>query len=154
MITDWGWYTFAELSGAQVYGLLALRQEVFVLEQQCLYHDIDGRDDQAQHLLGTGSAGQVLAYLRVLPPGVAAPHVAIGRVVTHRAARGHGAGRALMARGVAWAEEHYPGQAIFLAAQHHLASFYASFGFVATGEPYIEDGIPHVDMLRQPSSEF
>jgi ElaA protein len=151
MIT-WQWNGFADLTVAQLYAMLALRQEVFVLEQTCLYPDIDGLDPGAYHLLGwrhddDDGKPALVAHLRCLAPGAKYTEMSIGRVVTSPAARGSGLGRELVAQGIALAQELHPGHAIRIGAQAHLAQFYGSFGFVTVSAPYDEDGIMHVDML-------
>ena len=151
---EWQWSGFADLTVAQLYEMLALRQQVFVLEQTCLYPDIDGLDPDAHHLLGwTTLEGrrQLAASLRCLAPGAKYEEMSLGRVVTSPAARGTGLGRELVAQGIACAEQLHPGHAIRIGAQAHLERFYAGFGFVTVSEPYDEDGIMHVDMLRAPS---
>jgi ElaA protein len=149
MIT-WQWSGFAGLTVPQLYAMLALRQEVFVLEQACLYPDIDGRDQEAHHLLGWRSVEgrpELVAHLRCLAPGAKYEEMSIGRVVTSPAARGTGLGRELVAQGIALARRLHPGHAIRIGAQAHLEHFYASFGFVTVSEPYDEDGILHIDMV-------
>jgi ElaA protein len=124
---------------------------VFILEQTCLYPDIDGLDPQAHHLLGWRTIDgkrRLAAYLRVLGPGVKYDEMSLGRVITTKAARGSGAGRALLAEGIARAEALYPGHRIRIGAQQYLEGFYRSFGFETVSAPYDEDGIMHVDMLR------
>jgi len=151
---EWQWSSFADLTVAQLYEMLALRQQVFVLEQTCLYPDIDGLDPGAHHLLGwTTLEGrrQLAASLRCLAPGAKYEEMSLGRVVTSPAARGTGLGRELVAQGIACAEQLHPGHAIRIGAQAHLERFYAGFGFVTVSEPYDEDGIMHVDMLRPAS---
>ncbi|MFG6455617.1 GNAT family N-acetyltransferase [Roseateles sp. BYS96W] len=145
---NWHCTPFAELGVQQLHDVLRLRSEVFVVEQQCVFLEIDGLDPKTWHLLGTGDDGQLLAYTRLIPPGVKAPDALIGRVVTAPAARGGGTGRALMAESITQCERLWPGHAITLHAQAHLQRFYGSFGFEPVGEPYIEDGIPHVEMRR------
>ena len=150
-MTDWQWSTFAELSGADVYEVMALRHRVFVLEQQCLYEDFDGLDADAHHLLGWRDIDgkRVLAgYLRLLAPGVKYPEMSLGRVLTNKAARGLGVGRDLLSQGIAHAERQYPGQRIRIGAQQYLEAFYGSFGFETVTPVYVEDGIAHIDMLR------
>jgi ElaA protein len=151
---EWQWNSFADLSVGALYEMLALRQEVFVLEQTCLYPDIDGLDPGAYHLLGwrTGADGKrvLAATLRCLAPGAKYAEMSLGRVVTSPAARGTGLGRELVAQGIACAERLHPGHAIRIGAQAHLEAFYGSFGFVTVSAPYDEDGIMHVDMLRAP----
>lgn len=149
MIT-WQWSSFDGLTVKQLYAMLALRQEVFVLEQNCLYPDIDGLDPDAWHLLGWRNAGdelELVAHLRCLAPGAKYTEMSIGRVVTSPAARGTGLGRELVAQGLEFARMLHPGHAIRIGAQAHLEAFYAGFGFVTVSEPYDEDGILHIDML-------
>jgi ElaA protein len=148
---DWEWRRFDELSGADLYAVMASRQDVFILEQRCLYPDLDGYDQGAHHLLGwhtAGGARVLAAYLRCIAPGVKFDEMSLGRVLTTRGARGGGSGRALLAEGIARAERQHPGQRIRIGAQQHLEAFYASFGFTTVSAPYDEDGIMHVDMLR------
>lgn len=150
-MTEWQWHSFAELSTADLYTLLAQRQQVFVLEQCCLFNDFDGLDDDAYHLLGWRTIDgkrQLAGYLRCLAPGVKYTEMSLGRVLTAKAARGLGVGRELLAHGIANAERQYPGHRIRIGAQQYLEPFYASFGFETVTEPYEEDGIMHVDMLR------
>lgn len=149
--TEWQWRHFDELSNVELYTVLAQRQQVFVLEQQCLYGDIDELDRDAHHLLGwrmLSGRRQLAAYLRVLAPGVKFAEMALGRVLTTQAARGTGVGRELIAQGILHAEQRHPGQRIRIDAQAHLEAFYGSFGFVKASEPYDEDGILHIEMLR------
>ena len=151
-MTEWQWRSFAELSGHELYDLLALRQQVFVLEQQCLYNDFDGLDAAAHHLLGWRTIDgrrHLAACLRCLAPGAKYTEMSLGRVLTTKAARGAGIGRELLAQGIEHAERQHPGHAIKIGAQRYLEAFYASFGFVTISAPYEEDGITHVDMLRQ-----
>ena len=145
----WRWATFDNLTLAELYDLMRLRQEVFVVEQNCPYLDADGYDDKARHLLGRAGDGQLIACLRLFAPGVKSPHDAcIGRVCTALSARGSGLGRALMTRGIVEAERLWPDQGLRVSAQHYLLRFYESLGFVVKGEIYDEDGIPHVEMRR------
>jgi ElaA protein len=148
---EWHWLSFQELSNAQLYEVLAQRQKVFVLEQQCLYNDFDGLDVDAHHLLGWRTEdGQrkLVAYLRCLAPGAKYEEMSLGRVLTTLAARRSGAGRELLARGIECAQRQHPGHRIRIGAQQYLERFYQSFGFQTISEPYDEDGIMHVDMLR------
>lgn len=148
---EWQWRSFHELTNVELYEVLAQRQQVFVLEQQCFYNDIDGLDIGAHHLLGWRSVDgrrELAAYLRVLAPGAKYDEMSIGRVLTTQAARGTGAGRELLARGIDCAERLHPGHRIKIGAQQYLEKFYQSFGFQTISEPYDEDGIMHIDMLR------
>jgi ElaA protein len=148
---EWQWQGFAQLSGADLYEVLAARQNVFVLEQQCLYLDIDGLDPGAHHLLGwrkvDGKRG-LAAYLRCLAPGTKYAEISLGRVLTTSGNRGDGIGRELMGKGIAYAQQQHPGQRIRISAQAYLERFYAGFGFETVSAPYDEDGIWHIDMLR------
>jgi ElaA protein len=145
----WTCVPFSELSVEHLYDVLALRSEVFVVEQQCVFLDIDGLDRQTWHLLGHGDDGRLLAYARLIPPGLKAPDALIGRVVTSPAARGGGTGRQLMAEALAQCGRLWPTHSITLHAQAHLERFYASFGFAPVGEQYMEDGIPHQEMQKR-----
>lgn len=142
----WKDRAFDELTPAQLYAILALRQRVFVVEQKCAYLDADGHDAEARHLWAEDDAGVVHAYLRILPAGAKFAEVAIGRVVTSPESRGTGLGRVLMNRGI----ELVGPSPIKLGAQAHLEAFYTSLGFVTCSAIYDEDGIPHIDMLRTP----
>ncbi|MBT9504829.1 MAG: GNAT family N-acetyltransferase [Burkholderiaceae bacterium] len=147
MALVWSCKAFDALSAAELYQSLQLRSEVFVLEQQCVYLDPDGLDLQAWHLMGRDD-DRLLAYLRLLPPGLKADEPVIGRVVTTPAARGSGLGRQLLSQALVECEKLWPGRALFLSAQAHLQSFYGGLGFVPVSGQYVEDGIAHVDMRR------
>ena len=148
----WQWVSFNELTTTELYALLQLRQEVFAVEQNCVYQDLDGRDQQSLHLLGwmtTEEAEQLVAYVRVLPPGVAYNECSIGRFVTALSVRGTGFGKALMNEALRNLYREYPNQAVRISAQHHLEGVYAKYGFKAASEPYMEDGIPHIAMVLE-----
>ncbi len=150
-MTDWQWKTFAQLSVAELYAVLTARAQVFVLEQQCLFQDMDGLDQEAHHLMGWHNVDgqrQLGAYLRCLAPGAKYVEMSLGRVLTMASGRGLGLGRELLAAGIAHAERQHPGQRIRIGAQQYLEHFYAGFGFQTVSAPYEEDGIVHVDMLR------
>lgn len=144
---NWRWKTFAELEREELYACLRLRQQVFVVEQGCAFLDADGLDGEARHLLGVDGAGELCAYLRVLAPGRVYREIAIGRVVTAPQIRGRGLGRELFARGLRLARRCFPGHGVRIGAQQRLVPFYREAGFVTAGEPYLEDGIRHVEML-------
>ena len=144
---NWQWSRFGELGVDNLYDALQLRCRVFVLEQGP-YLDPDGIDRQAWHLLGRDEGGALVAYLRVVDPGVKYAEPSIGRVIIAAEVRGNGSGRALMAEGLAGCERHWTGRAIRISAQAHLERFYEGFGFVRVGPNYGEDNIPHVEMLR------
>ncbi|WP_417686122.1 GNAT family N-acetyltransferase [Roseibium sp.] len=154
MNLDGEWLGFDELGTRRLHDLLRLRQDVFVVEQDCAFPEIDGKDPQALHyLLVSKSTGAIAGALRIfLPESVGGPSGAtesrIGRVVTAPGYRGTGLGRRLMAAGVAKCLETAPGTPIHLSAQAHLENFYKDFGFERVSQDYLEDGIPHVDMIR------
>jgi ElaA protein len=148
----WSWSRFEDLSLQGLYELLALRQRVFILEQGP-YLDADGLDQHSWHLLGRDEGGTLLAYLRIVDPGFKYGEPSIGRVVTDIALRGSGAGRSLLAEGVAGCERFWPGRAVRISAQAHLQRFYGDFGFAPVGEAYLEDNIAHIEMLRSASKE-
>lgn len=144
---NWFWLTFAELSRQQLYSLLQLRQAVFVVEQNCVYLDADSFDQDAWHLLGENS-GQLAAYCRVLKPGGKYSEVSIGRVLTAEKFRGLGLGKELMSVALTHIESEFPASAVRISAQLYLKKYYQDFGFKPVSEPYDEDGIPHIEMLR------
>jgi ElaA protein len=147
----WSWLRFEHLSVDDVYDLLALRSEIFVVEQDCVFLDPDGSDRQAWHLLGrvndeTSPRPWLGAYLRCLDAGVHYPEPSIGRVVVSGKLRGLGGGRVLMDEGLARVRMAWPSEDIVINAQRRLEAFYASLGFRTEGLPYDEDGIDHVAM--------
>ncbi|MDP9205701.1 MAG: GNAT family N-acetyltransferase [Gemmatimonadota bacterium] len=147
----WQWSPFRELRPEDLYAIVRLREEVFIVEQQCAYHDADGRDPQAWHLLGWSDreAGRSLvAYARIFEPGIRYTEGSIGRVVTAPKVRGTGLGRALMAEALRRLDGLAPGRTVKIAAQRRLEKFYLDLGFKTVSSPYEEDGIIHVDMLR------
>ena len=144
---NWVWQRFAELGVDGLYDALQLRCRVFILEQGP-YLDPDGIDRHAWHLLGRDAQGVLVATLRLVDPGVKYAEPSIGRVVTAPEVRGTGLGRALMAEGVAGCDRLWPGRGLRISAQAHLERFYNGFGFARTGDDYLEDGIPHVEMIR------
>src|SRR5262245_33887041 len=148
LTVEWITRTFDQLTVDELYDVLQLRQAVFVVEQKCWYLDADGLDKQSLHLLGRLPSGQLACYLRIVPPGHRFNEPSIGRVVVDHNLRRYRIGTLLMTRGVELAEERYPTFGIFLSAQKYLEHFYRSFGFTSTGDEYLEDGIPHVDMHR------
>lgn len=148
MTIDWRWRSYTELSPLEIHAIFAARQAVFIVEQACPYLDIDGKDPQAHHLAGWDGE-QLVAYLRLLPPGVSYPdEPSLGRIITTKISRGTGLGRELVARGLEKLHELYPTLPTRIGAQAHLHKFYASLGFEQSSEPYDEDGIMHIEMLR------
>ena len=143
---NWHWCRFEDLGVHELYDALALRMRVFVLEQGP-YQDADGLDPHASHLLGR-EKGALIAYLRVVDPGRKYEEPSIGRVVVAPEARGRALGRALMQEGIARSRAAWPGRGIRISAQTRLERFYRSLGFELVGAEYLEDGIPHIEMLR------
>ncbi len=144
----WRACRFDELTLRELQFIYMARQEVFGIEQNCVYLDVDGADESSHHLAAwSAQPSMPLAYARIVAPGVKYAEPSIGRVITTASARGTGLGRELMRRAIALARELYPGQGLRISAQSHLEGFYGSFGFVIVGERYLEDGIPHTEML-------
>jgi ElaA protein len=152
MQLTWNHILFPDLTTTQLYEILRLRAEVFVVEQDCVYQDLDDKDQQAIHLLGMTKDGQLAAYTRIVDKGVSYPDFAsIGRVITAPFARGKGLGRPLMQESIKSLFAQFGEQPIKIGAQAHLQKYYRSLGFVTVGEVYDEDGIPHVSMVYKKS---
>lgn len=145
----WTWHAWRDLTPDLLHAFLKLRSDIFVVEQNCVFPEMDGLDPVCEHLCGHDASGMLVAYLRLVPPGVKYPLPAIGRLVVHQRARKTGAGRAAMLQGLRQCALRHPGADIFLQAQQHLEPFYGSLGFTRSSEPYLEDGIWHVDMIRK-----
>ena len=140
--------TFEALTNTQLYAIMKLRQEVFVVEQDCPYLDADGNDLQSHHLIGQNEKGEILAYTRLLAKGISYPnYCSIGRVVVSDKIRGTGAGHGLMQKSIEQCKLIFPGQALKISAQTYLDKFYQNLGFTPTGESYLEDNIPHQAMV-------
>jgi ElaA protein len=152
MTLQWQTLAFTELTGEQVYAILRLRQQVFVVEQRCAYLDLDNLDQQATHMLGVRGK-ELVAYQRCLAPGLSYPESALGRIVVSASMRGRQLGRELVQRGIEHNLSRWPGSGIRINAQAHLQDYYGALGFAAEGGEYLEDGIPHRQMLyRAPGS--
>lgn len=158
---DWTWHAWPQLDPDTLYAFLKLRSDIFVVEQNCVFPEMDGLDPRCTHLCGRDAAGRLLVYLRLVPPGLerrthqvegerpALPDgPALGRLVVAAEARGRGLARAAVAEGLRACGLRFHGQPVRLSAQQHLEPFYASMGFERRGEAYLEDGIWHVDMLK------
>lgn len=139
--------TFEELTLNELYEILQLRSEVFVVEQDCVYQDIDGKDQKAVHIFGT-KEDKIVAYTRCFPPGAYFQMAAIGRVVVTIDQRKYGYGHEIMRSSVQVIERRYHSKEIKVSAQTHLKKFYESHGFEQAGEGYLEDGIPHIGMIK------
>ncbi len=138
---------FSELKLTELYDILQLRSEVFVVEQNCVYQDIDSKDAEALHVIGFKN-GKIVAYTRCFKPGYYFAEAAIGRVVVKDSERKHGYGHEIMKASAKAIKEHYNTSRIKLSAQQYLIKFYESHGYKITGEGYLEDGIPHIAMVR------
>jgi ElaA protein len=144
------WKKFNELSADELYLMLKLRQAVFIVEQKCPYHDMDGVDQQCLHLMVRyEKTGDCVGTERIVPPGKNYEGPAIGRVAVDMHFQGHGLGRKMMEEGIAKCEKLYPGRQIHLGAQRYLKKFYESLGFEDQKLPYLEDGVPHLYMVRK-----
>lgn len=145
-LVDWKLATLDTLTAPELYQMLQLRTEVFVIEQNCIFQDMDGADDQAVHLLGT-QGGQLIAYARLFPSGIKFKEASIGRVVTRGSARGGGLGHVLIQRAVTSVHTLWGMQPIRIGAQARLKGYYSQHGFADVGVPYVEDGIDHLEMV-------
>jgi len=149
----WQWSKFEDLSPTDIYQILKIRQEVFVLEQDCAYLDADNLDISAWHLIvwdkNDKNKQYISAYLRVVYPGLKYKEPAIGRLLTDAKSRRTGLGKQLMIEALAKIQTEYPGSSTRISAQTYLLDFYTDLGFETINEPYDEDGIPHIEMLHQ-----
>ena len=160
---EWVAMPFHALDPAVLYRILALRASIFMIEQECLYQDLDGQDPQGLHVVGirpwgaTGSSRatmfDVIATARILLPRVGFDDPSMGRLCVAQPFRQRGLGRTLLAHTLQSAREAFPGQPIRISAQAHLANFYRSAGFMPVSDPYLEDGIPHLEMLIAPQKD-
>ena len=144
---EWTLKKFTELSNEELYQVLRLRSEVFVVEQGCNFMDMDNKDQKCDHLLGQ-KEGKLFAYSRIVPAGVSYDFPSIGRIVVSGDGRGAGFGVELMNVSISTVEKLYGKTSIRIGAQLYLKKFYGSFGFVQTGDIYLEDDIEHVEMTR------
>jgi len=140
---------FKDLSNDEIYGILKLRSEVFVVEQECVYQDIDGKDKKAMHLMGKKD-NEIIAYTRILDSGDYYELPSIARVVVKKKTRGEERGKEIMKESIKYIKENLQEKTIVLAAQKYLDKFYKELGFIVEGEEYLEDGIPHQKMKLKP----
>lgn len=138
---------FDELSLTELYQLLQLRSEVFVVEQNCVYQDLDGKDQKALHLL-VKKENELVAYTRLFAPGSYFKGASFGRVVVNPSFRGHKYGHQLVSASLEAIKKHFGGVNVEISAQKYLLAFYETHGFKAVGKEYLEDGIPHVHMVK------
>jgi ElaA protein len=140
---------FEELTPGELYAIMRLRNEVFIVEQNCVYQDADNKDLQCRHLMLLNNDHELMAYARLLPQGLSYEEMSIGRVISSPKARGTGAGRLLMKTAIEQCALIFGEGSIKIGAQAYLRKFYASFGFKETGDIYDEDGIPHITMIKE-----
>ncbi len=139
---------YNRLNKTELYEAMRLRQEIFVVEQNCAYVDADGKDLHGWHLFGRNESGQLAVYTRLLPVGISyADYASIGRVVADKSVRGTGAAQLLMKESIKRLKKFCPDDKIKIGAQAHLKRFYEAFGFQQSGDAYDEDGIPHIPMI-------
>ena len=147
MNATWYYKTFSELSSIELYQVLQLRSEVFVVEQNCVFLDMDNIDQQCFHLMAT-IENRLVAYARIVPPKLVYREPSIGRVVTAPTARKKSLGKLLMEQAIKLVYELYGNTSIKIGAQYYLKEFYSSFGFQQASDVYLEDGIEHIYMLK------
>ncbi len=145
---NWQCKRFSELTNEEVYKILQLRAEVFIIEQNCIYQDCDGKDFDSYHLCAW-DAGKLLAYTRLLPKGISySEYASIGRVITASSARGQNLGKQLMEKSIEEVYKLFGNVPIKISAQVYLKRFYGSFSFIPKGDIYLEDGIDHIAMEK------
>ena len=148
MNINWEFKNFSELTLESLYDIMRLRQEVFVLEQNCPYLDADRKDIHSYHLLGYLDS-ELVTYLRLVKPGISFDELSFGRILTSKKIRGNGVGKILMEEGIKQSKIIFGNIPIRISAQKYLKKFYNAFGFKETGKEYLEDGIPHIEMIRK-----
>ncbi|WP_113651458.1 GNAT family N-acetyltransferase [Pedobacter namyangjuensis] len=146
MELNWALKPFEELTTEELYTILQLRSEVFVVEQNCVYQDVDGKDLESTHLMAWDGKN-LAAYTRLVPAGISFAEASIGRVITSPRYRGLGIGVTLMEKSIAYTLNIYNTNKIRIGAQLYLKKFYENLGFIAEGEEFLEDGIPHIEMV-------
>ena len=144
----WKVKSFSELSVEEIYKILNIRQEVFVVEQKCYYLDADNYDEKAIHLWAEKN-GEIIAYLRIFKENIKYPEASIGRVLTAKSVRGDGLGKTLVAFSLQIISNQLHSKSVCISAQDYLIKFYSDFGFIDTGKKYLEDDIPHTEMILE-----
>jgi ElaA protein len=144
----WSWKSFSELSALDIYNIIAVREEVFIVEQGLNYVDCDGLDLDAFHLVGQRDE-KVVAYLRAFPPGIKYSESSLGRVLCKKQVRGEGLGKELIQIGLDYMFKTFGPVPVKISAQSYLQKFYEDFGFEIVGEEYLEEGIPHLKMVKK-----
>ncbi|GJL63775.1 MAG: ElaA protein [Nitrospirales bacterium] len=147
----WNVQTFDEFKAAQLFDVLHLRVNVFVVEQQCAYPELDDYDRHVdtKHVQGHDENGNLVAYARLLPAGLSFPEVSIGRFVVQKGRRGQGIGHQLLRTSLEMIAQCWSGRSIKISAQEYLKNFYAPYGFIQVSDMYLDAGVPHVDMLKK-----
>lgn len=148
MNINWEFKNFSELTLESLYDIMRLRQEVFILEQNCPYLDADGKDIHSYHLLGYLNS-ELVAYLRLVMPGISYDELSFGRILTSKKIRGNGVGKLLMEEGIKQSKIIFGNIPNRISAQKYLKKFYNEFGFKEIGKEYLEDGIPHIEMIKK-----
>ena len=148
---QWETKTFHQLSTDQLFDFLKLRMDVFVVEQQCAYRELDDHDrhEETRHLSGHNESSQLIAYARLLPPGLRFPEVNLGRFVVKAELRKKGIGHQLLQTALKEISGYWPKISIRISAQDYLQTFYEQYGFIRISDVYLEDGIPHVEMVKE-----
>ena len=145
-MTNWVHKKFSDLTPEELYAILQLRSEVFVVEQSCVFQDMDNKDQPSHHLMGW-QGDRLVAYARIVPPGTSYAEFSIGRIVSSPSVRKQGIGRVLVSKGIELAYALHGEGVIRIGAQYYLRGFYESFGFEKASDIYWEDGIQHIEML-------
>ena len=145
-MTNWVCKKFSELTTEELYSILRLRSEIFVVEQNCVFLDMDNKDQCCDHIM-YWEENKLLAYARIVPPGISYRESSIGRIVSSPAARGRGIGKELLTQSIETLYRLHGKRVIRIGAQYYLKKFYETFGFEQTGDLYLEDGIQHIEML-------
>jgi ElaA protein len=148
MKLDWKIKHYRDLTLNEFHDIVALRIEVFVVEQNCPYQDLDSKDKKCYHLVCRDGKGAIVATARILPPGLSYDECAIGRVVIDERVRGNGIGHELMKECIKFSDLEFGNAPIIVSAQKHLENYYGAHNFITTGKEYLEDGIPHIEMKR------
>ena len=152
MVLNWDIKYYNDLTINEFHDIIALRLNAFVVEQNCAYLDLDGKDKKSYHLICRNGMGDIVATARILPPGLSYDEAAIGRVVIDEKIRGKGIGHDLMKKSVEFALIEFGNSPIQISAQKHLEKYYEQHEFYSTGNEYLEDGIPHVEMKLIPKN--
>lgn len=147
MLNNWKVCSYDDLSKKEFHQIIILRQQVFIVEQNCPYQDADEKDFNSYHLMGFDKSDKLIAYLRIVAPGISYKEASLGRIVTDIKYRGTGLGAEVVKVGIKHTKSIFGVSELRISAQSHLVSFYEKFNFVSTGKEYLEDDIPHTEML-------